>query len=227
MKPRTGRALDNRAPYFLNPCIKKLKCNIMESLVLNLQSKNQITAYIADNHLMPYEAAIFNELLKAIETDDQTQLDWFRSFGDSFRAITMNVYACRKGLEFGFTDISFDKYGWFQRPKFLDKEDLLFGNPHRYGEHSIIHLGRGINHIWTYALNYSYGTAGGGSALSVYDKPFKSRNEALAFALNELKDMMTSKLNNSDTTNYKQPIIVATIKDIIKAQVSMVQLCLF
>jgi hypothetical protein len=199
----------------------------MESLVLNPQSKSQLTDYIADNHLMPYELGVFKEMLKAVETGDQTQLDWFSSFGDSFRAITMNVNAYRKGLEFGFKDIAFDQYGWFKRPVFLDKEDLIFGNTDRYGDHSIIHLGRGVNHVWTYALNYSYGTAGGGSALSVYDKPFKSRNDALAFALNELKDMMTSKLNNPDTTNYKQPIIVATLKDIIKAQVNMLQLSLF
>jgi hypothetical protein len=75
----------------------------MESLVLNLQSKKQITDYIADKHFMPYEAGVFKEMLTAIETKDQTQLDWFRSFGDSFRTITMNVHAYRKGLEFGFT----------------------------------------------------------------------------------------------------------------------------
>ena len=61
----------------------------METLVLNLQSKNQITEYMADNHLIQYEAGIFNELLQAIEIGDQSQLDWFRSFGDSLH------FACR------------------------------------------------------------------------------------------------------------------------------------
>ena len=60
----------------------------MESLVLNLQSKNQITAYMKDNHMVPYERGIFLEMIAAIEAGDQTQLDWFRSFGDSFRTIT-------------------------------------------------------------------------------------------------------------------------------------------
>ena len=132
----------------------------MESLVLNPQSKNQLTNYIADNHLMPYELGIFKEMLKAVETGDQIQLDRFRSFGDSFRTITMNVYAYRKGLEFGFTEIRFDKYGWFTRPEFLDKEELTFGDTNRYGNHSLIYLGRGENHTWTYGMNYSYGVAG-------------------------------------------------------------------
>jgi hypothetical protein len=119
---------------------------------------------------------------------------------------------------FGFNKIAFDQYGWFKRPEFLDKEEIKLGTSDRYGEYSIITLGRGINHIWTYALHYSFGTVGGGSALSVYEKPFKCRQEALTFALNELKDIMTAKIGNTDTTNYKQPVIFATLKDIAKTQ---------
>jgi len=199
----------------------------MESLVLNLQSKNQITEYIADNHLMPYEAAIFKEMLNAIESGDQTQLDWFGSFGNSFRTITMNVHAYRKGLEFGFTEISFDQHGWFRRPMFSDKEELTFGDTSRYGNHSLIYLGRGENHVWTYGMNYSFGVAGGCYGLSVYGKQFKSRQDALTNALNELKRMMTKKIGSTDTTNDKQPVILATLRDIDKAMIEMVQMSLF
>lgn len=199
----------------------------MESLVLNLQSKNQITTYMADNHMVDYERGIFQEMITAIKAKDQTQLDWFCSFGDSFRVITMNVYAHRKGLEFGFTEISFDKYDWFTRPVFLDKEELAFGDKSRYGNHSLIYLGRGANHIWTYGMSYSYGVAGGCYGLSVYGKQFKSREDALNYALMELKIMMSKKIGSTDTTNDKQPIILATLRDIEKAQVGMVQLSLF
>jgi len=199
----------------------------MESLVLNLQSKNQITDHIANNHFMAYEAGIFKEMLIAIENSDQNQLDWYRSFGDSFRTITMNVYAYRKGLEFGFTKISFDKYGWFTRPAFLDSEELTFGDTRRYGNHSLIYLGRGENNICTYGTNYSFGVAGGCYGLSVYGKQYKSRQEALTYALNELKIMMTKKIGSSDTTNDKQPVILATLRDIDKELFSMVQLSLF
>jgi len=199
----------------------------MESLVLNLQSKNQITDYIADNHMVPYERGIFQEMIAAIEAKNQTQLDWFRSFGDSFRTITMNVYAYRKGLEFGFTEISFDKYDWFTRPVFLDREELTFGDTSRYGNHSLIYLGRGENHVWTYGMNYSYGVAGGCYGLSVYGKQFKSRQDALSHALNELKTMMIKKIGSTDTTNDKQPVILATLRDITKAQIDSVQLLLF
>ncbi|QEM05022.1 hypothetical protein DIU31_016410 [Mucilaginibacter rubeus] len=199
----------------------------MESLVLNLQSKKQITTYMKDNHFMAYEKGIFQEMIAAIEAKDQIQLDWFRSFGDSFRTITMNVHAHRKGLEFGFTEISFDKYGWFTRPVFLDREELTFGDTSRYGNHSLIYLGRGENHVWTYGMNYSYGVAGGCYGLSVYGKQFKSRQDALSFALNELKTMMTKKIGSTDTTNDKQPVILATLRDIEKLLFGLVQLTLF
>jgi hypothetical protein len=199
----------------------------MESLVLNLQSKNQITAYMKDNFMVAYENGIFQEMVAAIKAKDQQQLDWFRSFGDSFRAITMNVHAYRKGLEFGFTEISFDKYDWLTRPVFLDREELTFGDTSRYGNHSLIYLGRGENHVWTYGMNYSYGVAGGCYGLSVYGKQFKSRQDALNYALIELKGMMTKKIGSTDTTNDKQPIILATLRDVEKAQVNMVQLSLF
>ena len=200
---------------------------IMESLVLNLQSKNQISEYIANHHLMQYEAEILNELIVAIDKDDLEQLQWLNSFGDCFRSITMNLNAYRKGLEFGFTEIAFDQYGWFKRPQFFDQEDLTFGDTSRYGNHSIIHLGRGINGIWTYGINYSFGCAGGGYGLSVYGKQFNSREAALNFALNDLKGMMTARIGSTDTTNDKQPIILATLRDIDKALVSMIQLELF
>jgi hypothetical protein len=199
----------------------------MESLVLNLQSKNQITEYIGNTHLMTYELGIMNELLVAVEQGNVIQLEWLNSFGDCFRAITMNLHAYRKGLEFGFTAIAFDQYGWFYKPEFLDKEDLTFGDTSRYGKHSIIHLGHGDNGIWTYGLNYSFGCAGGCYGLSVYGKPFKSRETTLNFALNDLKGMMTARIGSTDTTNDKQPIILATLGDIEKMKVSMVQLTLF
>jgi hypothetical protein len=199
----------------------------MESLVLNLQSKNQITDYMKDNHMVPYERGIFLEMIAAIEAKDQTQLDWFRSFGDSFRTITMNVHAYRKGLEFGFTEISFDKCDWFTRPVFLDKEELALGDKSHYGNHSLIYLGRGANHVWTYGMSYSYGVAGGCYGLSVYGKQFKSREDALNHAIVELKTMMTKKVGSTDTTNDKQPIILATLRDIDKALIGMVQLSLF
>ena len=162
-----------------------------------------------------------------MEVEDQLKLDWILSFGDSIRAITMNVHAYRKGLEFGFDNIYFDKYGWFVRPEWLEKEELKFGDISRYGNYSTITLGRGCNGTWTYAISYSYGVAGGGYGLSVYGKQFENRTATLADALNDLKAKMLSRIGSTDTTNDKQPIILATLRDIERAQTGMVQLTLF
>jgi len=199
----------------------------METLQLNIYSKNEIIHYMADHHFIRYEKELCYEMLKAVEEQDHQQLDWFRSFGDCFRAITMNVHAYRKGLEFGFTEIAFDQYGWFKRPQWLDNETIKLGDSDRYGEYSTIDLGRGPNGLWTYALHYSYGVAGGGWALSVYDKPFNSRETALTAALYKLKEMFTKKIGSTDTTNDKQPVILATLKAIEKAKLNLVQLSLF
>jgi hypothetical protein len=199
----------------------------MENLVLNLQSKNEITTYIADNYLIRYEAEIFNEMLNSIENGEQSQLDWFQSFGDSLRVIAMNVHAYRKGLQFGFTEIAFDKYGWFVRPQWMDVEQHAFGDTFRYGNHSTITIGHGPNGLWTYAMSFSFGCAGGGYALSVYDKKFNDRDQAFTAALNDLKLKMAAKVGSTDTTNDKQPIILGTLRDIEKAQIGMVQLTLF
>ena len=122
---------------------------IMETMPLNLKSKIEIIAYRDENHLVKYEYGILDELINAIDNSDLDTLSWFSKFGDRIGSITMNVHAYRKGLKYGFTEIAFDQYGWFKRPKFLDKEDIKLGNSDRYGKYSGITLGRGKNHIWT------------------------------------------------------------------------------
>jgi hypothetical protein len=201
-------------------CIKKA---IMETAFLNLQSANEIKTYLDKGYHSHYEPAILKEILFAVEESGIDKINWFNQFGDCFRSILMNVYAYRKSCEFGFTEVSFDQYGWFKRPQFFEVEDLKFGNEARYGEHSIIHIGRGKLPVWTYALNYAFGTAGGGSALSVYGKQFKTRELAVNAGMVELKKMMTEKLNHSD----KKPVILGTLRDITKAEINRVQLTLF
>ncbi|EHQ25573.1 hypothetical protein [Mucilaginibacter paludis] len=199
----------------------------MENSALTLNSAT-IKNYLQANHFsVQWEKNMIAEILEAIESNNTEKLAWFKGFGKDIRHILMNVHAYRKGLEFGFTEIAFDKNDWFCRSEFLEKEDIKLGDSERYGEYSNIYLGRGINHIWTYALNYSYGMAGGGYGLSIYGKQFRCRQDALIYALDEIKKMMTARIGDKDTTNVKQPVIMATLRAISQVQVSMVQLTLF
>ena len=191
----------------------------MEKFALTLQSKNDITAYAAEN-LIHYEREILAEISTVIEKGDAETLAWFAGFGDSFRQILMNVREHRKALEFGFTEIAFNQYGWFAAPKFLDFEEIKL-------EQSSIRIGHGPNGLWAYALSCNYGTAGSSGPLCVFCKKYPCREAALTAALTDMKSQMTKYLGNTDTTNYKQDVLQKTLKAIAVCEVSMVQLTLF
>ncbi|OOQ58288.1 hypothetical protein [Mucilaginibacter pedocola] len=192
----------------------------MEKFALTLQSQAAIDSYISDGHLMPYEKAIMAEIVTAIAAGDIEQLDYFASFGESFRKITMNLNEHRRALEFGFTDIAFNEYGWFSSPKFLDREDIQL-------EQSEIRIGHGPNGIWAYALRLTFGTAGSSGPLCVFCKKYPDRDASLNAALADVKAQMTKYLGDTDTTNYKQDVLRKTLKAIAAMEVSKVQLSLF
>lgn len=192
----------------------------MEKFELTLKSQPAIEAHIRECHLMAYEKQLMAKISAAISAGNAELLAWFAGFGDSFRKILMNVNEYRKALEFGFTEIAFNEYGWFAAPKFLDFEEITL-------EQSSIRIGRGPNGIWAYALSRSYGCAGGSGPLSVFCKPYTSREIALDTALAELKADMTKYQGNADTTNYKPDVLNKTLKAIAAYQVGRVQLSLF
>jgi hypothetical protein len=192
----------------------------MEKFALTLQSKPAIEQYISENHWMSYERQLMMELLSYIDKGDVEQLAWFAGFGDSYRQILMNVNEYRKGLEFGFTTIAFNQYGWFASPKFLDYEEIEM-------EKSNIRIGRGPNGLWAYALSINYGVAGSSAPLCVFCKKFPNRNAAMTAALSELKVAINSKIGSADRTNYHQDVLIKTLKAITAAEIGLVQLTLF
>ncbi|MES2112720.1 MAG: hypothetical protein V4577_28470 [Bacteroidota bacterium] len=192
----------------------------MEKFALTLQSKVEITVYQAGNHLTHDERKILLEIMEVIEKGNADALAWFAGLGDSFRQILMNVREHRKALEFGFTEVTFNQYGWFAAPKFLDFEEIKL-------EQSSIRIGRGPNGIWAYALSCNYGTAGSSGPLCVFCKKYPNREAALTAALGEMKRKMSEYVGNSDTTNYKQEVLQKTLKAIGRLEVTRVQLCLF
>lgn len=192
----------------------------MEKFTLTLQSKNEISEAVKDRFFMAHEREIMVEILLTIENGDQGQIDWFAGFGDSIRAILMNVNQYRKGLIYGFTEISFDKYGWLVKPTFLDYEDIKL-------EQSSIRLGCGLNRKWAYSLSLTYGCAGSSGPLGVFCTPYVSREAALNAAIIVVKQDLSSKINHPDTSNYNPDLISKTLKALAEIEVGMVQLSLF
>ncbi|WP_345330054.1 hypothetical protein [Mucilaginibacter defluvii] len=192
----------------------------MEKFALTLESQPAIDAYLADSFVSRDEMPILLEIGSAISSGDIALLAWFAGFGDSFRQILMNVKEHRRALEFGFTEIAFNRYGWFSCSPFLDRETIGF-------EQSEIRIGRGPNGLWVYALRCNYGVAGDSGPLSVFCKQYPSREAVLDAALAELKMKISRYVGNSDTTNYKQDVLNKTLKAIAAYQVDRVQLSLF
>ncbi|KLT64745.1 hypothetical protein [Pedobacter sp. BMA] len=120
-------------------------------------------------------------------------------------------------------------YGWLRKPAFLDVQEIYLelAPKERYGTYSTITLGRGLNGIWTFGLFASFGTAGSSSGICVYGNAFPSKDQAQKYAADRLKQMMQSNIGSSDTKNYNQKVILATLKDLEKLEVSTIQLALF
>lgn len=192
----------------------------METMKLDQLTETGIKDYIEKYNLVRFEREILDEVLQTVRDNDIDRLEWYAAFGKDLRHITNNLYAYRRGLNFGFTEVSFDQNGWINRAEFLDRENIVFAN-------SEIRLGRGKNNLWIYTLDYSFGTCGSASPLTVYDKPYPIRETALNTALNELKEIMQLKVGNTDRGNYNPSIIAATITAVTTYKYKDLQMAFF
>ncbi|MET3114844.1 hypothetical protein AAKU52_002584 [Pedobacter sp. CG_S7] len=192
----------------------------METMKLDQLTETAIKDYIEKYNLVKFERELLDEVLETVREKDIDRLAWYASFGKDLRHIINNIYAYRRGLNFGFTEISFDQNGWINRAEFLDRENIVLAN-------SEIRLGRGKNNLWIYTLDYSFGTCGSASPLTVYDKPYPNRETALNTALNELKEIMQVKVGNTDRGNYNPSIIAATITAVTTYKYKDLQMALF
>jgi len=196
---------------------------------LEIFDKNYLVVYELENNFCAHERETFSELQSAVVGRDEQKVEWFKNFGSKIHQILFNVHAYRKGLVFGFDEIVFGKYGWLERPVFLDQEETELGrlDKTRWGNHSTITVGRGLNDVWCYGLGISWGMAGSSSGLSVYNKAYPSKQAAFNAALEMLKIRMEEKVGDGDTTNYNQKIMRATLKDIERYRVAALQLSFF
>lgn len=199
----------------------------MENIKSMQFTEETVNEYLQHACITKLEHKALQEILVDIKANNQERLTWFCSFGHTIRHILMNHEAYLKGLEFGFTDIAFDQYGWFKQPVFFDKEAIKLGITNDYLSHSELRIGRGANGHWTQSLSYSFGCAGGGSNISVYGKHYDSRRAAINEGLSDLKKMMQGFVGNTDITNYKQHVIAATLKAIDDYKFKEVQMTLF
>lgn len=196
---------------------------------IEIFTTESLTTYENDYHFCGHERQTFEEIVLAIKTGDTEKIQWLGQFGGRLHHILLNVMLFEEALGSVLRRLGFDEYGWLKRAVFLNQESLEFGlkDKSRYGDYSTITLGHGPNGLWAYGMSVSYGTAGSACGISVYGEAFPSTVAALDAVLKELQSSMQKHVGDSDTMNYIQKVILATLKDIEAMKVAKVQLSLF
>ena len=167
---------------------------------------------------MRRERGKYAEYLWAVYRNKTDVIEKYEALGDHVRQILLNIDNYDRGLLFGFTERGKDEYGWLEKVKWLNYEQIEFY--HKGGKYAwnSIRLGMGLNGKWAYTTCYSFGAAGGSSPLSEYSSMCESRNEAIVLGLKNLIAKHEKALTQtSDTTNYKETLI----KEIIQQTRSM------
>lgn len=174
----------------------------MERNYKNL-TKYEKLAEIQDLRLIKKERPYAAKYLKALWLNNNEVIAEYESLGNSAQQLLMNRREYDQHLLFGFTDITFNEYGWLERSQFLDVEHFEF--PHRDGwaVSNHITIGRGVNGKWSYGASYSCNTSGGGYGLGVWGKIFDDRKSCLISALQELME----KLKKVDQDKYTTRVL--------------------
>ncbi|HEY9045037.1 MAG TPA: hypothetical protein VIN08_04045, partial [Ohtaekwangia sp.] len=140
---------------------------------------------------------IGEQYLQALRTGNIEAILWFNAFGPTVRHQLMNAVAYQKGLKFGFEAITLDKHGWLANAIWKNREEIEFRlkEDSPCGICNSICLAEGNNTKWAYGISAVYGTGSGyGSPITVFNKPYDSRQQCIEAALTELKKDLAAKI---------------------------------
>src|SRR5699024_4666796 len=121
------------------------------------ESFQEIKNQIIENNRYGKEQKIADDLLNAIKNNDKNKVNDYFKYGDSVSKIIPNLNEYNHGLNFGFTDLKFDEYGWIEHnAQWTNKENFSFGKPLPFGENTV-EVGMGANEKWTFSNQYASG----------------------------------------------------------------------
>lgn len=157
---------------------------------------------------------------KALVSSDATMLKWFALHGRSVRQQVINIesriLARRYGYKLRLPASPLNS--WINNSKWDSIEDISLVHPsdkkkgksksnsgkRRTGTQCEIRLATGANGKSTYSLNFSfYGRARQDRVPSYSDRPYNSRTDCLAAALDELEQQMLTYLQSSSHRSIK------------------------
>lgn len=181
--------------------------------------------------LCKHERIIAAQYLIILRSNDVQKIEDYESFGTSVRQMIMNRSSFERGLLFGFTSRKFDKYGWLERPTFLNYEKYSFPDKADRAVFNYVEIGSGINGMWTYGISHFFGISG----ISIWGAIFKTRKECLISALEKLQTILTNYIklaekssDNHNKTSYKNVLTQVNEQLMIaKEEKYYIQLSLF
>ena len=146
-------------------------------------------------------SAVLRYLL-AVRRNDTEQIAYFESFGKSVRHIILNVRTYERGLIFGYVGKLFNEYGWINGMLPIVEEIRL-------DTLNTIHIGQSIDGTYAVSIDWSTGSAGGGSHPSVWDEPVRDYKEAVRQGIRLLEQQYSKaeRWSVSDSSNYKPKVI--------------------
>ena len=146
-------------------------------------------------------SAVLRYLL-AVRRNDTEQIAYFESFGKSVRHIILNVRTYERGLIFGYVGKLFNEYGWINGMLPIVEEIRL-------DTLNTIHIGQSIDGTYAVSIDWSTGSAGGGSHPSVWDEPVRDYKEAVRQGIRLLEQQYSKaeRWSVSDSSNYNPKVI--------------------
>lgn len=159
-------------------------------------------AQVLDYHAFRMERETKLRYLLALRRNEKEQIAYFESFGDSVCKIIRNVRTYERSLLFGYTSKECNQHGWLiGMLPIIEEIKLESGN--------CIHIGQSINGTYTVTVDWSTGTAGGGSHPSVWNDPIPTYKEAVRVGIRRLEKQYedAERYSVSDRGNYNPKVI--------------------
>lgn len=169
--------------------------------IFQMTREEKLQAILDYNACRVERNAVLRYLL-AVRRNDEEQIAYFQSFGESVHRIILNVRNYERGLMFGYTDKQFDQHGWL-RCMLPIIEEISLDTFNR------IHIGQSINGTYAVSVDWSTGSAGGGSHPSVWNEPIKNYKEAIRYGIKQLEKQYDTaqRYSDADRSNYNPKII--------------------
>lgn len=175
-------------------------------------TKQEKLAAILEYNLCRTERNAVLRYLLAVRRDDADEIAYFESFGDSVHQIILNVRTYERGLLFGYTAKQFDEYGWLRGMlPIVERIEL--------DVHNAIHIGQSIDGTYAVTVDWSTGSAGGGSHPSVWNEPIADYQEAVKNGIGQLERQYAYAMqHSSDSCNYNAKKIRKLIAKLVEVK---------